>query len=325
MSSHLAAMAAILGTESPSFAADKKGEPVPPWRKLLWTQGKKSARPSTPPRSPLKKVKTEKARPSSWLPAKKDWQSTQDEWEVGQESAPASFGVSELAVDVEQEDPPTDEDEQPGETWDAEELAVAVQLAVAVDAEHVQEEEEEAEHVQEEEEQGAPPDFKEALKFLDSIEPVRFEDTPRFLPNRTRNVAVAQNTQPKMKPKPSGTADFPREVAKRSREDREKARSSGAGALEKEVPWDCRGPPAPQHGGPDRWCGQKYRQGSGRWANSGGRNKEKYALFNKKKASGLRGTELQFWAPMAPDGYWAREAHQRGELSPVELRDAERC
>ena len=186
---------------------------------------------------------------------------------------------------------------------------------------------------EEQEEQGAQPDATKFLAWFQGtpwpedeslwIEPVRFEDTPRFLPNRTRNVAVAQNTQPKMKPKPSGTADFPREVAKRSREDREKARSSGAGALEKEVPWDCRGPPAPQHGGPDRWCGQKYRQGSGRWANSGGRNKEKYALFNKKKASGLRGTELHFWAPMAPDGYWAQEAHKRGELSPHELRDAE--
>ena len=47
------------------------------------------------------------------------------------------------------------------------------------------------------------------------------------------------------------------------------------------------------------------------------------ALYNKKKAQGYKGKELQFWAPMNPDGYWAQEAHKRGELSPYELRQQE--
>jgi hypothetical protein len=131
MSSHPAAMAAFLGTESPSFAADKKGEPAPPWRRLLYLpSNNRPPRPSSPPRA-AKKSKTETARASDWLPAKDDWQRTQDEWEVGQESAPSSFGVLELAVDVEQEPPQTEEEDEPEETWDAGE------------AEHVQEEEEE--------------------------------------------------------------------------------------------------------------------------------------------------------------------------------------
>jgi len=50
-----------------------------------------------------------------------------------------------------------------------------------------------------------------------------------------------------------------------------------------ELPWVLRGPPGPQTGGPQVWRGQKWREGSQRFANSGGKNKEKYQLWIYKQ------------------------------------------
>jgi hypothetical protein len=47
------------------------------------------------------------------------------------------------------------------------------------------------------------------------------------------------------------------------------------------IPWQERGPPGPDSGGPDYWRGQTYRTGSAggqaRWGNRGGRHREYYA------------------------------------------------
>ena len=52
---------------------------------------------------------------------------------------------------------------------------------------------------------------------------------------------------------------------------------------------------APVHG----WdSGQKWRPGSGRWANPGGKNKEKYELWHKE---GRR----SFFHPKNENGYWS--------------------
>ena len=53
--------------------------------------------------------------------------------------------------------------------------------------------------------------------------------------------------------------------------------------------WQDRGPPPPP---PDEerttlWRGQKYRPGSGRWANSGGTNKQWYSEYAAAKKKGV--------------------------------------
>ena len=126
-----------------------------------------------------------------------------------------------------------------------------------------------------------------------------------------------------MRPKPTGTPEFPREQIKRDRDDRARCRKARHGqelgdtggawqGEEHELPWDCRGPPGPHEGGPTKWEKQKFRLGSGRWANSGGRHKEKYAMYNMKKNEGLTSRELAFWHPYQKDGYWERGRRRRG-------------
>ena len=41
--------------------------------------------------------------------------------------------------------------------------------------------------------------------------------------------------------------------------------------------WQERGPPGPKAGGPKTWRGQQYREGSGKWANRGGKWKDFYS------------------------------------------------
>jgi len=41
--------------------------------------------------------------------------------------------------------------------------------------------------------------------------------------------------------------------------------------------WQHRGPPNPDHDPDARWRGQRYRQNTGKWANSGGIRKEYYS------------------------------------------------
>jgi len=89
----------------------------------------------------------------------------------------------------------------------------------------------------------------------------------------------------------------------------------------RELPWDIRGPLGPKDGGPQTWKGQRYRANTGRWANSGGRNKEKYDLFRNKKKEGLIGKVLHFWHPMSKDGYWAKKAAEEGTMAPWEEKE----
>ena len=101
---------------------------------------------------------------------------------------------------------------------------------------------------------------------------------------------------PNMKMKPPGTDEFKREVSARSADDRKRAREWED---DSDRPWDARGP---QEGGPQIWMGQKFREGSGRWANAGGEHREKYSFYHRKKTEGWTGLDLQFYHPMAVDG-----------------------
>ena len=92
----------------------------------------------------------------------------------------------------------------------------------------------------------------------------------------------------------------------------------------RELPWGVRGPPGPKDGGPTTWMGQRFCANTGRWANAGGRHKEKYALFRAKKNEGLTGKELHYWHPMAKDGYWAKQAADEGVMAPWEEKEADK-
>lgn len=145
------------------------------------------------------------------------------------------------------------------------------------------------------------------------------------LPKRKIKEAYDACGRPKMKAKPEGTSLYPREVASRgwyAREEAQSARSEPAGWSEDiddpSLPWDARGPPGPMHGGPTTWRGQKYRRNSCRWANAGGRHRDKFSLYYKKKKEGLRGTELAYWHPYTEDGHWAQEAKSRNALTPLQ-------
>ena len=70
------------------------------------------------------------------------------------------------------------------------------------------------------------------------------------------------------------------------------------------LPWDVRGPPGPSDGGPRTHKKQKYRDGSQRWANSGGQHHEKFALYYRKKREGATGADLAFFHPYARGGHW---------------------
>ncbi len=85
-------------------------------------------------------------------------------------------------------------------------------------------------------------------------------------------------------------------------------------------PWDTRGPRGPQEGGPQNWNGQKFRPGSGRWANAGGQHREKYSLYHRKKKDGLTGLDLQYYHTMDANGYWAMKAAEEGVLSPNQMK-----
>ena len=68
-----------------------------------------------------------------------------------------------------------------------------------------------------------------------------------------------------------------------------------------ELRWQDRGPGPPPADSPhDTWRGQKYRQGTGRYANSGGTNRVWYACFINAKTGGTR----------AMDDWFDKNAHQ---------------
>ena len=142
--------------------------------------------------------------------------------------------------------------------------------------------------------------------------------SPKFLPKRKVKEAWSRHTQPKMRAKPPDTADTKRAVSSRSPAERKRLRAtSGEEARDdREMPWDARGPPGPQEGGPKLWMKQKYRANTGRWANAGGRHREKYQLWRQKAAEGLKGKELAFYHPMTKGGYWEQECNRLGIMCP---------
>jgi hypothetical protein len=75
-------------------------------------------------------------------------------------------------------------------------------------------------------------------------------------------------------------------------------------AMEARAPWDIRGPPGPDDGGPTVWRGQDFREGSQRFANRGGSNKKKWAVYLSKKRDGKTGKDLHFYHPKNIDGHW---------------------
>ena len=77
-----------------------------------------------------------------------------------------------------------------------------------------------------------------------------------------------------------------------------------AAAIPARTPWDIRGPPGPSADGPSIWRGQKFREGSQRFANRAGKSKKKWAYYNMKKKSGLTGIELHYYHPKNKDGHW---------------------
>ena len=80
-------------------------------------------------------------------------------------------------------------------------------------------------------------------------------------------------------------------------------------------------PPGPLQGGPDVWQGQRFREGSGRWANNGGKYKDMYKMYYAKKQQGLWGREPAYWHPMSNDGFWASKAAEEGRLAPWQERE----
>ena len=52
------------------------------------------------------------------------------------------------------------------------------------------------------------------------------------------------------------------------------------------VPWSERGPVGPDQGGPSTWRGQRFRHGTQRWGNRGGKYREYYKLLYSGKGKG---------------------------------------
>ena len=154
-------------------------------------------------------------------------------------------------------------------------------------------------------------------------EKVDFDDTPEHtLPKRRRYAEVQCNASPK----PEARGGFPREVASRTVEGRKRQRdeiaASGDGD-QSSLPLDIRGPAhGPDGGGPWHWRGQKWRAGSGRYANAGGKHREKYQVWHKKKAEGLTGQALAYFHPFQRDGYWEQQARAHKIPSPRDEKEA---
>ncbi len=148
------------------------------------------------------------------------------------------------------------------------------------------------------------------------------QEAGEFLPSRKVKEAEKIGAKPKMQTKPTDTEEFPRDVSSRSHADRKRQRQD-LGEDDRTRPWDARGPPGPQEGGPNFWRNQKYRTNTGRWANPGGKNREEFSVWHKKKAAGLTGDDLRWWHPYTAGGHWEREAWRLGIPTPREKRDAE--
>ena len=94
------------------------------------------------------------------------------------------------------------------------------------------------------------------------------------------------------------------------------------GGDQRDLPWDIRGPEREADGsGPSHWRGQRFRPGSGRYGNSGGKHRDKFVVYHNKKVAGLRGEALEFWHPYQKDGYWELQARHFGIASPRDDRE----
>ena len=129
---------------------------------------------------------------------------------------------------------------------------------------------------------------------------------------------------PKMQAKPADSP-YSRACKSRTANDRCEGRHDGNNIYVdetemKDLPWDMRGPAGPKEGGPLFHMGQKFREGSQRWANPGGMFREMYAEYYALRRRGVVGRRLQYHHPMEKDGYWARLAKKEGELAPYEMK-----
>ena len=97
-----------------------------------------------------------------------------------------------------------------------------------------------------------------------------------------------------------------------------KRKQPDGGYDDKTRPCDLQVPPGPGYGAPNRWQGQKIREGSQRWANSGGKNREMFKKYYALKGCGWTGEDLQYYHPLEENGHWARQAWKNGEQSPLE-------
>jgi hypothetical protein len=66
-------------------------------------------------------------------------------------------------------------------------------------------------------------------------------------------------------------------------------RAETAAAKELNIPWQKRGPPGPDQGGPQTWRNQPYRPISGKWAKRGGQWKDYYHAKYGKNTSKTKG------------------------------------
>jgi hypothetical protein len=71
-----------------------------------------------------------------------------------------------------------------------------------------------------------------------------------------------------------------------SNEEWEDLQEEAESARELGLRWQERGPPAPSDGGPETWRGQKYRQGTQRWANRGGSSSTWWSAYYFHKGKG---------------------------------------
>jgi hypothetical protein len=147
---------------------------------------------------------------------------------------------------------------------------------------------------------------------------------PNFLPKEKIKTARLIHSRPKQRAKPQDTEETKRAVSAHSVEDRKRKHADWDDADpkdDKQQPWDMRGPPGPQEGGPEMWRSQKYRPNTGRWANSGGKHRDKYQLWRQKANQGLKGTELAFFHPMTKGGYWEQHCKKLGEMTPRDEKE----
>ena len=92
-------------------------------------------------------------------------------------------------------------------------------------------------------------------------------DLKKFLPVQKIEKAMRMQAKVKMRPKPQDTEETKRSVSAHSVDERKRKRADWDGVEpdgDKELPWDMRGPPGPQEGGPEFWRGQKCRPNTDR-------------------------------------------------------------